>query len=503
MHQHNPGSLSQDQQDLIRFYQDTIEQAPIGIFTVTPDGRYLTANTTLARMHGFNTSEELITEVNDIASQVYVYPEEREEFKRVLESRGEVKNYESLFRRPDGSMFWVSRNVRAVRDEKGDVIYYQGFVTDITAKKDAEVRLQERVKEQQCLYQISSAFKKDTTLDTFLQQAVEAIPPGWQYPEDTAARITFGGKVFSTPGFQETPWQMSVEFTTGAQTLGDITVAYLQEKPRADHGPFLQEEWRLLHAIARHLGGITGRVLAEQEINRKNEQLQQLLDEKDRFFSIIAHDLRSPLTGVMGFTRMLAEEVDQFSQQDLREVAEEMHKATENLQDLLENLLQWASIQKGAIECEPEDVSLAGAADKSIRMVKTPAGNKDISIESEVDSGLMVYADRRMLDTVIRNLLSNAVKFTPAGGRIRISAEIENSECSVHVEDTGTGMDEQTLSGLFVLDRTTSRKGTGGEKGTGLGLLLCKEFVEMQGGKIRVNSTPGKGSTFSFTVPLA
>jgi len=378
MSQEPPDQLSQDEQQIIKSCKDTIEEAPIGIFSATPDGRYLTANTALARMHGYRTPEELLESVRDIATQIYVYPEEREKFKQTLENKGEVINYESLFQRPDGNKFWASRNVHAVRDHSGRIIYYQGFVTDITSKKQAE-----------------------------------------------------------------------------------------------------------------------------QELNQKNTQLQQLLAEKDRFFSIIAHDLRSPLTGFLGFTSLLAENVDQFSQQELSDVAVEMQKTAENLQDLLENLLQWASIQKGAIQCEPENILLDDAADKSMRLVKASADNKNISIESDIDPGYMVCADRHMLDTVIRNLLSNAVKFTHPGGQIRMSAETKGRECRVHVEDTGTGMDKKTLSGLFVLDRTTSRNGTGGEKGTGLGLLLCKEFVEMQGGKIRADSTPGKGSSFCFTVPLA
>ncbi|MBA4407985.1 MAG: hypothetical protein C0397_01020 [Odoribacter sp.] len=255
-------------------------------------------------------------------------------------------------------------------------------------------------------------------------------------------------------------------------------------------------------AILEIFINITERKLAEQEIKLKNEELQQLNAEKNKFFSIIAHDLRGPFSGFLGLTQVMAEELSSLTMAQIQEHAISMKNSATILYRLLNNLLEWSQIQNGSVPFNPEVIQLRPIADESMEMVLESAKTKEIEIVNYIPAGLEVFADTNMLQTVIRNLVSNAVKFTHKGGKVSVSAKV-NSDKSVKisVQDTGIGMSQTLVENLFRIDVKTGRKGTEGEPSTGLGLLLCKEFVEKHGGEIWVESKVGKGSTFSFTIP--
>lgn len=247
---------------------------------------------------------------------------------------------------------------------------------------------------------------------------------------------------------------------------------------------------------------ITNQKLADEKLRIKNEALQKTITEKDKFLSIIAHDLRSPFNGFLGLTRMIDEKLPTLSQAEIQEMVSNMRKSASNLFILLGNLLQWAQMQKGSIGFEPEQINLYPLIDNILTLEAGKAKAKNISIFLEVPANISVYADSNMLQSVIRNLLSNALKFTPRNGQIYISAEAgQNETTTLSVKDTGIGMDETMLLNLFRLDGNTSRKGTENEESTGLGLLLCKEFIEKHKGTIEVNSQVLNGSTFCITLP--
>jgi PAS domain S-box-containing protein len=247
---------------------------------------------------------------------------------------------------------------------------------------------------------------------------------------------------------------------------------------------------------------INERKLAEDKVRLINQQLQKALAERDKFFSIIAHDLRSPLMGFLVFIRMLTERIEKLSLEEIQRLAGDMKKSAENLYSLLENLLEWSIIQRGTSRYMPSCLNLAEAVRENIEMIKSCAMHKHIRFECTVPSNLHIFADRSMLNMILRNLLSNAVKFSMEKGKVSIYAAQRESMVLVSVRDQGMGMDNVTMSSLFALDQISSRKGTGGEKGTGLGLLLSKEYVNKHGGEIWAESSPGKGSVFYFTVPL-
>ncbi|TAL72840.1 MAG: PAS domain-containing sensor histidine kinase, partial [Bacteroidetes bacterium] len=247
---------------------------------------------------------------------------------------------------------------------------------------------------------------------------------------------------------------------------------------------------------------ITKRKLEEEEIKLRNEQLQNINDEKDKFFSIIAHDLRSPFNNFLGLTQMMTEELNSLSYPEIQKIAESMRKSATNLYTLLGNLLEWSKMQRGMTDFKTEKFRLPDQLKNCVELISAPAGKKDIVINFDVQDNLEITADKHMFDTVIRNLVSNAIKFTPHWGTITVSASPANeNSIAIKINDTGIGMNSDMVNKLFRLNADISRKGTDGEPSTGLGLLLCKEFIEKHGGNIWVESEAGKGSTFSFTIP--
>ena len=256
---------------------------------------------------------------------------------------------------------------------------------------------------------------------------------------------------------------------------------------------------------------ITSRRQAEEELKLKNEELSSLNAEKDKFFSIIAHDLKGPFNGFLGLTKIMAEELSSLTAAEVQNIAVRMSNSAKNLYHLLENLLDWAQIQKGAVPFNPEVIQLGLVVGRSIDMLHEAAKRKDIEIATDIADGLMAFADMNMFQTIIRNIVLNAIKFTHKGGKVSILAKATaDNNIEISIQNNGIGMNQTIIENLFRIDVKTSRKGTEGEPGTGLGLLLCKEFIEKHGGKIWVESEEanlpaGKagGSTFYFSLPIS
>ena len=243
--------------------------------------------------------------------------------------------------------------------------------------------------------------------------------------------------------------------------------------------------------------------LQEQHLllQEKHAQLQAINASKDKFFSIISHDLRSPLSAVLTGLRMLTDSKNDLSGDEQQEIIHDARDTTERLYALLENLLAWARIQRGVMELTPRPLDMRPLLEQNARLFAANAAQKRIAIRQTVTEPILIYADRAMIDAVIRNLLSNALKFTEAQGTITISASQRDAAVEVTIADSGVGMSADTLAKLFRLDVRYDQPGTAGEKGTGLGLNVCKEFVEKNNGTIVVESAPGIGTTFCMRFP--
>jgi len=238
-------------------------------------------------------------------------------------------------------------------------------------------------------------------------------------------------------------------------------------------------------------------------LESKNKKLYELNATKDKLFSIIAHDLKNPLGSFREITKMLYDDYDSFEETEMKELLRMMKDSSHQVFNLLENLLEWSQTQRGNLQFNPTDIDLKAIVELSIQLHKLTADKKQISIINNSPENKSIFADATLLNTILRNLISNAIKFSPTNGKVEIGLSNNPPEgyIKIYVKDTGIGMSKDILDKLFKIDENIIAIGTNGEKGTGLGLLLSKEFAEKNGGKIWVESEEGKGSTFYFTIP--
>lgn len=247
------------------------------------------------------------------------------------------------------------------------------------------------------------------------------------------------------------------------------------------------------------------RLLTEKniQIEAQRNELAQINASKNKFFSIIAHDLKNPLHAVLGFSFLLHHEYERFDDNNRKKFATDIYNSTNNIFRLLQNLLDWSRIQTGMMQYAPIVFEISSLQDKICNLLNPMAEQKGITLDYKVPGDINVYATPMMIDTVLRNLVNNAIKFTPNGGTVSLYFKFYEKVVACCVQDTGIGMTEDELDQLFSIDSKIKKKGTNNEDGSGLGLILCKEFVHLNKGKIWAKSEVGKGTTFCFTVPLA
>lgn len=262
------------------------------------------------------------------------------------------------------------------------------------------------------------------------------------------------------------------------------------------------DEASQLRVMDGFISDITDRKVAEAVVHNNEEMLREINAQKDKFFSIIAHDLRSPFTAIVGFSELLAKRVEKKDLDGIEEYVELILKSSKKTLDLLMNLLEWARSQTGKISFNPEYLDLQQILNETLFVMDNIACRKAIIITKNLPANMPVFADRHMLGTILRNLVSNAIKFTPEGGSITIKALRTENHTFLSVSDTGTGIPANRTANLFRIDTNTSTLGTADEEGTGLGLILCKEFIDKHGGTIQVESQPGEGSKFTISLPL-
>ncbi len=247
---------------------------------------------------------------------------------------------------------------------------------------------------------------------------------------------------------------------------------------------------------------------AEAALQEANGTLSELNADKDKLFSIISHDLRSPFNALLGNAQLLVEKMDKLSQQDIQAMTQSIYTGAKVAYNLLDNLLTWARLQReGGIKCYPEPIELRELVEETLAVLGPTAAQKEIELSNTILLDSWVQADRPMLETVIRNLTGNALKFTPRGGRVTLAGHRNGLDSQagfmkVLVQDTGIGMNQADIAKLFRIDTHHSTTGTEKEAGSGLGLIICKEMVERHGGEIWVESELGKGTTVEFTIPL-
>lgn len=275
----------------------------------------------------------------------------------------------------------------------------------------------------------------------------------------------------------------------------DVTSLKIQEDEIRKHLEEMRMTQDLIEQNAFEL------VQLNLKLEESETKLQDLIASKDKFFSIIAHDLKSPFTGLVGFTQMLVEDFDDFNREELKEFLTSLNRSAKQTFNLLENLLEWARIQSGRINFQPLRFDFYEVCESVLDLFNGNAQRKKITFNNSIDKNVHVFADSNMINTVLRNLLSNAIKFTQTGGEIELSAEEDDGYLYISVRDSGVGMNQEEMDKLFRIDIHHTKRGTENEKGTGLGLILCDELIRKNGGIIRVESQLNIGTTFIFSLP--
>lgn len=484
-------------------YKIAFESSSDSINITERDGTYIDINEGFTNLTGYTREDVIGKLTQDI--NIWTIPQDLARLAAGLKEKGYVENLESIFRCKDGSLktALISANIIILNNEPHII----AIAHDITKRKLLEKAILQSKKRYDNLVsnipvgvyvlhtKPDGAFKLDYVspkmaemLDISIESLISRGDAIFKalHPDDLEdfARLNQEGIQQKRP-FN---WKGRVV------VKGKIKWLHISSEPQeVGNGDIV---WNGL------IVDITGQKLAEAEIENQNKELHKISAEKDKFFSIIAHDLRSPFNGFLGLTQVMAEELPNLNMEEVQNIAVRMSKSATNLYRLLNNLLEWAQIKQGAILYKPEVVQLKLVICGSLEIIQESANNKKIDITTNIPHELQVFTDINMLQTVLRNLLSNALKFTPRGGKIHVSGRVnEYKNIEIAISDTGIGMSQTLVDNLFRLDAQKGRKGTDGELSTGLGLLLCKEFVEKQGGKLWVESAEGTGSVFYFTLP--
>lgn len=239
-------------------------------------------------------------------------------------------------------------------------------------------------------------------------------------------------------------------------------------------------------------------VKVSEQLSESETQLKELIKEKDKFYSIIAHDIKSPFTGLIGLSTIMREGFETLDKEKLKKYQIQIDDLIKNQYKLIENLLDWSRLQSGKLKCNITGVNLLHSVNYVCGLIYQNAENKSVALLNHVTQELYVRADERMLNSILENILSNAIKFTRRGGCVTINSFKENSMIAIEVQDSGIGIDPVALENIFRIDISHSTPGTDLERGTGLGLIICKEMVDKQNGTIKILSEPGKGTKVSI-----
>jgi len=492
-----------------RKWEALISASPDGIGMISVDGKIQLISDKLVTMHGYPVeNKETLYYGRSIFD--FIDPSSHKQLientKQLLEGEKSDKPTEYIAIRADGSRFIIDVKTSVIKDANGKPLSVLYVERDITERKRKEEELQQSNEKLEAIISSSPDGIGMISLDGKMILMSDQLLKIYGYsteeknvitgrsayefiaPECHAALLENIKKLLA--GNKETGL---TEYTAvrkdGSRFLVDVNSAVLHDvQGRPVSILFIERD-------------ITDRKRAEEEIKHKNIELAQVNATKDKFFSIIAHDLKSPFQGLLGLAQILSAEFSNLTEEEKISSIDSIHKMSGNTYKLLENLLDWARLQTGLMNLNPEYFNLYAGLENTVSLLRQTAQNKKIVLQNNTDKSLFIHADQNMLSTVVRNLVSNAVKFTNPGGTIVLDAVKTNGIIEISVSDNGTGIEKENIDKLFDVEKHVSRRGTANEQGTGLGLLLCKEMIEKHGGQIFVVSEPGKGSRFAFTIP--
>ena len=476
-----------------------LDNLPDHIYFKDLESRFIRINKSMAEFLGLNDPDQAVGKrdfdffTGEHAKQAY------EDEQNIIRT-GQPLGIEEKETYPDRPYTWVSTIKMPLQDKYGNIIGTFGISRDITKpKQDEEELMKSEILNRTLIKHLPQRiFIKDPNSIYILCNDIYSRDLGIESKE-----------IVGKDDFSYFSSELAEKYRSDDQK---VISEGIQKEFEEKYSISNQERWTHIikvpyrdanDQIVGVLGifeDITERKLREEEIILKSDLLQAMNAEKDKFFSIIAHDLRSPLSAFVAATQILTEEIQFMNIDEIKKITLSMKSSATNIYTLLENLLEWSRLKRGGLDFVPEKLNLREKVNDCIDVLSESARKKGIQINVSISGDVEIYADNHMIDTVVRNLVSNAIKFTRVGGNINVEAINHDQIVVVKVKDTGIGMTPELKSKLFLMSEKTNRPGTEGESSTGLGLLLCKEFIEKHGGKIWVESEVGKGSTFSFTL---
>lgn len=531
------------ERDLLQALMDNI---PDTIYFKDTQSRFTRINNAQAKTLGLKSALEAIGKTDfDFFNKGHAQLSFDEEQKLFDTGTPVISKLEYF--KTDGKWRWMSATKVPVRNQENEIIGLVGVSHDMTEQKQIEEMLRSRERFLSHLNEITNlSLKTLNTPDLFQLLADQmhklllsdisfitlwdnetqtmtpvagsgvskenlkamAVQPGELTMTQSvlkAEKVLVAEDVFNSPYLspgiaQQFPSKslLGLPLIAYGKKLGAALIGFRQPHT------FTREEIELGSLAAYQIALVVARTRMLEQLLENEQELRKLNAEKDKLFSVIAHDLRSPFTSFLGLTEIMTDETAELTSEEMREFAQEIQKSANGLYNLLENLLEWSRMQGGSAEFNPTMLNLSEIVENSLGLLQAAAKRKEISISTNIPGNINVQADPRMLRSLVGNLMSNAIKFTKRGGDVSILVlPYEQGWIKVEVRDSGIGMRKETVCNLFRIDKKVTSQGTEGEPSSGLGLILCKEFVEKHDGKIWVESEYGTGSVFSFTLPLA
>ncbi|MBI3711286.1 MAG: PAS domain S-box protein [Proteobacteria bacterium] len=490
-------------------YRALFENAPIGIYRSSVDGRQLRANPALVRLNGYASEAELLSSVRDIATEWYVDPNRRAEFKRLLERDGQVVEFESeIYRHKGRERIWISEDAKLVRDANGAPSYYEGTVRDITAQRQALRLAEERRRIIETVIEAVPAriVVKDRDLRYTLVNRRQAAWQG-RRPEEVVGKTLaeIRGEAFAVP-FHESEAKM---FETGRTQLP------FEETLVDAHGnsattmtskvPILDENGRVAYIVVIAID-ITERKQIEIDLLKAKTEAEHANRAKSEFLANMSHELRTPLNAIIGFSEIIRDQLlGQEAADKYADYAGDIHRSGQHLLDVINDILDMSKIEAGHYELADENIDPAAVVEACLTMVHGRASAGQVDIRNLIDADApIVCGDRRAFKQVILNLLSNAVKFTRPGGKVTISTEIERGgSFALSIADTGIGISAKDIERIFEPFQQADPNITREFDGTGLGLSISRRLMELHGGQLSLNSEVAVGTVATVRFPAS
>ncbi len=506
-------------------YYELFENSLDAIFFTNTDGVIQGCNKSMLKLLGYEKQEIETINIRDLFANYT----DRMSFINEIETNGFVDNFEAQLLNKNGEILSCLIVCNLRYNSANKKIGYEGIIHDITARKKAEIKLAESEAKYRSLFERIPLGLYITTPDgKFIDGNQELLKMLGISSKEELNNIN-GRELYLNPDDRDR-WLQSIEknnvvYSEMQMITPSGKVIWVQDSARAvrdlsgkvlfyegvlkditEKKEYEQEREKLIAELKSSKAKIEQLANEIMDLNYElivsAEQLKNINQSKDKLFSIIAHDLKSPFTGFMGLTELISKDIDDLTKEEIVIMADALNASAKNIYELLIYLLEWSRLQGGLSEINIEPLNLKRNVEVNLNLASHQASRKGIKLINEIDEKIYVLADKNMLQTLLRNLISNAIKFTNTDGYVKLYIkEVFSDAVTFCVEDNGIGMDENAIKSLFRIDKHYTTLGTQNEKGTGLGLILCKELLDKSNGRISVESQVGVGTKFFVTLP--